>query len=154
MKTRSIAQIAQLKCAAKSSAEASHRRAVERYMKSPSLCQRCHQPILVRDGERPSETRFRKFCDRSACKEPDIASRTKEECQKVNIRHHAAMVLFEAKPYRCEVCGYTIIVECCHIRPVKSFPPTALISEINSLSNLAALCPNHHYELDKGIIKL
>jgi predicted restriction endonuclease len=28
------------------------------------------------------------------------------------------------------------------------------LSEVNDLSNLVYLCPNHHWELDNGIIKL
>jgi hypothetical protein len=48
----------------------------------------------------------------------------------------------------CEVCGYSKQVEVCHIKAVKDFPDTALVSEINSRDNLKYLCPNCHWELD------
>lgn len=50
----------------------------------------------------------------------------------------------------CKVCGYDYHVDICHIRDCQDFPDTAFISEINDLSNLVALCKNHHYEFDNG----
>jgi hypothetical protein len=32
------------------------------------------------------------------------------------------------------------------------FEPTSTIGIVNSISNLVALCPNHYWELDNGII--
>jgi hypothetical protein len=58
------------------------------------------------------------------------------------------------QPYVCKACGYSHHVQICHIREIKDFPDSALISEINAITNLAALCPNHHWELDHGILKL
>ena len=37
---------------------------------------------------------------------------------------------------------------------VSDFDDSALISEINSKDNLIALCPNHHWEYDHGLLKL
>lgn len=48
----------------------------------------------------------------------------------------------------CMFCGYSKHVEVCHIKPIKDFPMTALISEVNSLDNLLLLCPNCHWEFD------
>ena len=48
----------------------------------------------------------------------------------------------------CEHCGYDKHVELCHIKPVSSFPETAMVSEVNDLTNLIALCPNCHWEFD------
>jgi hypothetical protein len=58
------------------------------------------------------------------------------------------------KPYICHECGYSLHVEICHIRDVADFPETALISEINDPENLVALCPNHHWEFDSGLLEL
>lgn len=92
------------------------------------------------------------------CKElPSIsvyASRAKSDCIIQEIRSHARDVLFKTKTRKCEICGYEIRVDCCHIKPVKMFPSTALLSEVNAKENLIALCPNHHAELDLGILKL
>lgn len=80
--------------------------------------------------------------------------KTKAECNLETIRGHARATLLKTKPPICEVCGYSFHVDCCHIKPIGGFPPTALVGEINAISNLAALCKNHHDELDKGAISL
>jgi hypothetical protein len=62
---------------------------------------------------------------------------------------HAAKVYNESgRPKICHICNYNHI-QICHIRDVSDFPDDALISEINALSNLVALCPNHHREFDR-----
>lgn len=54
----------------------------------------------------------------------------------------------------CAICGYDKHVEIAHIKAVSEFDDSATIAEINSLNNLIALCPNHHWEYDNGIITL
>ena len=46
------------------------------------------------------------------------------------------------------VCGYDKTYEVAHIKAVSEFSDDALISEINDINNLIALCPNHHWEFD------
>lgn len=58
------------------------------------------------------------------------------------------------KPTYCVRCGYDKHYEVCHIKPVNSFHEDTLISKINHLDNLIALCPNCHWEFDKGLWKL
>lgn len=41
-----------------------------------------------------------------------------------------------------------------HIRSVSDFDDSAPIGRIDDISNLIALCPNHHWEFDHGIINL
>lgn len=53
---------------------------------------------------------------------------------------------------RCSVCGYTAHVETCHKKPIQSYPPDARLSTINHPENLIGLCPNHHWEFDKGLL--
>lgn len=60
----------------------------------------------------------------------------------------------EGKPLACAVCGYTNFVDIAHIREVRDFPMGTLISEVNNINNLVALCPNHHHELDGGLIRV
>lgn len=48
----------------------------------------------------------------------------------------------------CLHCGYDKHVELAHIIAVSSFPDTALLSEVNSESNVIPLCPNCHWEFD------
>lgn len=52
------------------------------------------------------------------------------------------------KPKQCVVCGYNKHYEVAHIKAVSDFTDDALISEINDIDNLIALCPNHHWEFD------
>lgn len=54
----------------------------------------------------------------------------------------------------CQVCGYKVHTELCHIKPIASFENTAKLSEINHPDNILVLCPNHHWEFDNNIIKL
>lgn len=56
------------------------------------------------------------------------------------------------KPRCCAMCGYDKHYEVCHIKPINDFPDSALVAEVNDLNNLVALCPNHHWELDNGLL--
>lgn len=58
------------------------------------------------------------------------------------------------RPLSCYVCGYDYHVDVCHIRDIKDFPLDTLLSEINHIDNLVALCKNHHYEFDHGHLSL
>lgn len=55
---------------------------------------------------------------------------------------------------KCSVCGYDKHVEIAHIKAVSDFNEETTIAEINSLDNLIALCPNHHWEFDSKLIDL
>lgn len=57
-------------------------------------------------------------------------------------------------PRHCAVCGYSATFDVCHIVAIKDFPATASIASVNARENLVALCKNHHWELDHGILKL
>jgi hypothetical protein len=71
-----------------------------------------------------------------------------------NIRHRARSIAKQIDGInKCFICGYAVHVEVCHIKDIKDFSNDVSIYEINKLSNLSMLCPNHHYEFDKGIIK-
>jgi hypothetical protein len=51
-------------------------------------------------------------------------------------------------PKCCAKCGYDKHYEVCHRKPIANFPSSTPVSVVNHLSNLVALCPNHHWELD------
>jgi len=72
------------------------------------------------------------------------------------IRKDARLVLVESKkPCECEVCHdkeLEPILEVHHIKQITDFSPETLISEVNDLSNLMWLCPNHHKLVHLGII--
>lgn len=54
----------------------------------------------------------------------------------------------------CKVCGYDVYTELCHIKNISEFSDDATMAEINSEDNLVYLCPNHHKELDLGLLAL
>ena len=58
------------------------------------------------------------------------------------------------KPKKCCICGYDKTYEVAHIKAVSEFDDSVLISEINDIRNLMALCPNHHWEYDNGILSI
>ncbi|MEP7292863.1 MAG: HNH endonuclease [Chloroflexota bacterium] len=57
-------------------------------------------------------------------------------------------------PRVCVNCGYDRHAEICHVKPISSFPNDAPVAVINDLANLVALCPNCHWELDHGVLRL
>lgn len=57
-------------------------------------------------------------------------------------------------PRCCKECGYVKRIDVCHVRDVKDFPVTALVSEVNAVDNLVALCPRDHWEFDHGLLVL
>jgi hypothetical protein len=70
-----------------------------------------------------------------------------------SIRDHARKIT-STRQQICKVCGYDIHVETCHIKEIKNFMPTSLVSEINDPKNLILLCRNCHWELDNKHLKL
>lgn len=56
------------------------------------------------------------------------------------------------KELPCANCGYTKHVELCHIKPISSFTEESTLGEVNHEDNIIQLCPNCHWELDKGLI--
>lgn len=56
----------------------------------------------------------------------------------------------------CQIssCQYSLHVEYCHIIAISDFKDTTTLAEISQESNIAILCPNHHWELDNGLLSL
>jgi hypothetical protein len=53
----------------------------------------------------------------------------------------------------CFVCGYKNHVQLCHIKPITTFPESAILGEVNHPSNIVPLCSNHHWELNYELLK-
>lgn len=96
---------------------------------------------------------------------PDlIKSKTKKEIfelsknwqsARTTIRKDACKVFEKSnKEYKCAICGYTNHVEIAHIKAVSDFTDDSLLTDINNIENLIALCPNHHWEYDNKLINL
>lgn len=116
-------------------------------VKLPKLCKKC--------GSEVDRSRYAKLC--SSCRPnkgqdlslSDALYRDNGQWNQYTlIRTRARAVAKQNNMNKCTKCGYDKHVEIAHIKPISSFPDTAMISEINHISNLMALCPNCHWEFD------
>lgn len=75
-----------------------------------------------------------------------------------DIRRDARRTLEESQIDKvCAYCqnhDFDEILEVHHIKGILEFDNETTINEINSISNLVWLCPNHHIMLEKGLISL
>lgn len=75
-----------------------------------------------------------------------------------SIRQGAKRILLRSgRDKVCEYCKnseFNDILETHHIKGIMEFDESETIRVINSLDNLAWLCPNHHAMVERGLIKL
>lgn len=84
-----------------------------------------------------------------------ICSHPETKAKYNNIRKWARKTMDRIGPAKeCQICGFNVVVEVCHIKGIREFPETALMGEVNSLSNLVYLCPNHHAMFDRGLLEI
>lgn len=118
----------------------------------PKFCKKCSKPIEGR----------RVVCADCNPNLIDWSQRTIADIHRVakyqvssHIRERARRTYSKSGlPYTCRNCGYDKHVEICHIKAIKDYPVDTLVSAVNDISNLVALCPNCHWELDHGLLKL
>lgn len=71
------------------------------------------------------------------------------------IREHSRRLALKDRPNPCcLICGYSIYIEVCHIKAINEFNGETKLNEVNTLSNLTILCPNHHKEFDRGLLSV
>ncbi len=68
---------------------------------------------------------------------------------RINARH----VLSDLKQI-CSICDYSTVIQCCHIIPISDFALEDFLGVVNHPSDLILLCPNHHIELDRGLLRI
>jgi HNH endonuclease/MYM-type Zinc finger with FCS sequence motif len=118
-------------------------------------CAACSRPIQRHNELCGSCERARRKFTVSMTKGELFARRSTYQSARSHIKRHANEVYtLSGKPQFCAVCGYTTHVEICHIRSVASFGDATTLAEINAPDNLIALCPNHHWEYDNGLLPL
>lgn len=84
-----------------------------------------------------------------------INKRSNWQSWRSTIQKHARSVYKKSDRAKCcIVCGYNKTYEVAHIKAVSDFDDDVLISEINNINNLIALCPNHHWEFDHGQLNI
>ena len=85
----------------------------------------------------------------------DFISKGNARVKYSRIRGLASKIMkFNNIKKECFYCGFSIVVQVCHIKKISEFSEESLIGEVNSLKNLMYLCPNHHSMLDKGLLDL
>jgi hypothetical protein len=118
-------------------------------------CKKCHTPI----------TCGKMYCSTCSPKKTNRHKKTLQEALYQNkndrsnkysyIRWHARKVYFSLnKNPSCHNCGYDKHVEVCHIKAICNHDPKTTIEEVNRPENLIGLCPNCHWEFDKGLLDL
>jgi hypothetical protein len=134
-------------CAAKINGTKYPKRAVE------GNCKECLAPI-------PSSLTYCKKCkiEKLSIDNQTLYEATrdgKKASRYCTIREKARKSLINSGIKKCcKNCGYDKHVEACHIKSISSFDLDITIKEINDISNLVFLCPNCHWEFDKGKLNL
>jgi predicted restriction endonuclease len=142
---------------------------------NPKFCSR--SCAAIHNNKTPKRKRSR-TCKNDGCNSPILSSRT--YCEKHNptvfsvpdvsmaevrgkrsyqkhsvIRHYARKQYnLSGRPMSCSICGYDKHVHICHIKAISDFQPHDRLDTINHMSNLVALCPNHHWELDNNLLTI
>lgn len=124
-------------------------------------CKSCNKEFPLKRGKNQNFLN-RKICDN--CLKSKIGKKTKEEIFSRRKNWQSARTEFRkfaekemAKndlPKKCFICNYNKTAIICHKKAVKDFSDTALLEEISGINNLVYLCPNHHWELDNGLLSL
>jgi len=123
-----------------------------------ALCIYCgeHTKSSPRSGERKCRSCFRsinvvKFGEEKIIK--DFSS-TYARHKHQGIRNHAHRVANISNLIKkCSACGYDKTVDLCHKQSIASFSKDTQLSVVNHIDNLVYLCPNHHWELDHGLLQ-
>lgn len=134
--------------------------AVKRKPKKKRTCRDCGDEYLecrwLRSRCRKCYDTWRDYANRTTLgmlRAKIVASGMHPSCRWSEVRTHCRN-LNSDRPRECQVCGYSNHVEFCHIKGLATYPDSATIAEVNDPSNIAILCPNHHWELDHGLFSL
>lgn len=120
------------------------------------VCIKCNNVFII---TRNDTGYFSKNKRCPACLDSSIIeTRTKKEIFEIcsswqsartTIRRHASKIYAKNnKPKCCAICGYHKHYDISHLKSVSDFSENSLITEINDINNLIALCPTHHWEYD------
>lgn len=115
--------------------------------KLKKACKICSDPIA-------SKYIYCKICFRIKQKTEATQNKKRSESRGNRIREDARRkYLASGLSQECVVCGYFKHFDVCHLKDICSFTGDILISEINDINNLIALCKNHHWEMDRDLLE-
>lgn len=134
---------------------------------NPKFCSR--SCAATTNNRVPKRIKKKYFCEHCGC-ETRYRRKTCDDCLVLDMtlaeakytKHHksAAWNLVRGRarsaiPHApCENCGYEKHTEVCHVKDISSFSEDTLISVVNDPSNLVRLCPNCHWEFDRGWLRV
>jgi len=123
-----------------------------------ALCAFCgkHTKSAPRSGVRKCRECYLKECANNFGEKTigDFTS-TYSRHKYQNVRNHAHNVArLHNLEKACSECGYDKTVDLCHKIPIASFSPETKLKVVNDIKNLVYLCPNHHWELDHGLLEM
>lgn len=106
-------------------------------------------------------TKRRKYCDEHAGASKSAKIDVKRTLRDIwslagyqrsaRIRQHArAVYIASDAPKCCKKCDYSTSFDVCHVKAIALHGPDSTIEQVNSLSNLVALCKRCHWEFDHG----
>lgn len=113
-----------------------------------SLCEHHYQERLLKQKEHLLDLTIQDYTERECIKRLHASSKF------AHIRGLCRSWNKDKLKLPCHVCGYSKHVELAHIKPLSSFPLTALLKDVNGSHNIVQLCPNCHWEFDNGLITL
>ena len=116
-------------------------------------CCVCNKPIARRDRYCPAH-KPEHYRERREPLRTFLTPSKERNWRDANIRRDARQTYLAAYPYRCVACGYDKRIDVCHKRPLASFPEETPLAVVNALDNLVGLCPNCHWEFDRGLLRL
>ncbi|RTL07844.1 HNH endonuclease [Candidatus Dependentiae bacterium] len=140
-------------CSSSCAASFNNRHKPKRTKKQTS-CRTCGSPLTVSRNKycSPACDPTKRDWSKTTIAEIQAEARYQGSAQ---IRRMARKLWQEQNPKPvCFCCGYTQHVEVCHIKSIASFDAAATVAEVNAPSNLVGLCPNHHWEFDRGLLRL
>ena len=90
-----------------------------------------------------------------------VLSKTLKDYTDIKTKRYPSVHRFARKimrenniPSECVVCGFSHYVEVCHLKPISEFDKSSKIGEINDISNLVYMCPNHHKMYDLKLLDI
>lgn len=123
------------------------------------VCYRCDKPFKAENGHKskkacPDCYKLKEYMSLLTIKDIEDSERKQARDKYGRIRLHCRSIHKNLTVLPCAECGYKNHVELCHIKAIKDWPKDTTLAEVNSSKNVIQLCPNHHWELDAGILKL
>lgn len=115
----------------------------------PKFCKSCNKEIFTR------HRRCEKCTEEFKNKDYKLSEIMYLEYHKSSlyalVRSRARSIGKKLGWIKCYNCGYDKHVEIAHKKSISSFSDDTLLSVVNDVSNLIALCPNCHWEFDHKI---